>query len=88
MENMITGRHDCSNSEWTVKGVGGVKVISNLNSENALTLSDVLPCPLVILKERVPLDLINTVAAESNLPVVVRENVLSLSLNKVKQLCE
>lgn len=63
------------------KEVGGVKVISNLNGENALTLSDVLPCPLVILKERVPLDLIDAVAAKSNLPVGVRENVLSLNLH-------
>lgn len=54
---------------------GGGKVISNLNSKNVLTLSDVLPCPLVILEERMPLDLIYTITAKSNFPVGVREDI-------------
>lgn len=66
---------------------GGVKVITNLNSENVLTLSDVLPCPLVILEERMPLDLIDTIAAKSNFPVGVSEAMLSLSLEISTIMC-
>ena len=44
--------------------------------ENVLTFSDVLPCPLIVLEERMPLDLIYTVTAETNLPVEVRTDIV------------
>lgn len=57
-----------------------MKVIRKHNSETVLTVSDDLPCPLVILEERMPLNLIYTITAESNIPVRVSVDMLSLSL--------
>lgn len=51
-----------------VRGRGVWNLIRG-HSENVLTVSDVLPCPLVVLEERMPLDLIETIAAQSNFPV-------------------
>lgn len=48
---------------------GGFWNLIRGHSENVLTVSDVLPCPLVVLEERMPLDLIETIAAQSNFPV-------------------
>lgn len=84
MENMIAGYMIAVTVSRLPNEMGGVKVIRNLNGENALTVSDVLPRPLVILEERMPLDLIYTVTAESNFPVGVKEDTLSLIL---EQLC-
>lgn len=36
-----------------------------------LTVSDVFPCPLVILEERMPLYLVYAITAEPNLPAKV-----------------
>jgi len=60
-------------AEWNRRCEG------NLNRERVLTLSDVLPCPLVILEEGMPLDLIHAVAAKSNFPAGgVRKDTFSL----------
>lgn len=39
--------------------------------EHVLTLSNVLPCPLVILEEGMPLDLIEAVPTEANFPASI-----------------
>lgn len=65
MENMTAGCTIAVTVSRLPNETGGVKLIS----DNVLTLSDVLPCPLVILEERMPLDFIYTVTAESNFPV-------------------
>lgn len=40
-----------------------------------LTVSDVLPRPLVILEERMPLNLIEAITAKSNFPANVSDNM-------------
>lgn len=79
------GKHDrwlrhCSNSEQTAKCNGRCESIMS-NRGGVLTLSDVLPCPLVILEERMPLDLIDTITAKSNFSAGVREDMLSFILD-------
>lgn len=51
---------------------GGVKGICQLSSKNVLTLSDVVPSPLIILEERMPLDLVYTITTKSNFPIGVK----------------
>lgn len=76
MANMNAGYTIAVRVSGLSNEMGGVKVICNLSSENVLTLSDVLPCPLVILEERMPLDLIYTITAKPNFPVGVRRTYL------------
>lgn len=83
MENMIVGYMVAATVSRLPNEMGGVKAIRNLNSENVLTLSDVLPCPLVILEERMPLDLIYTITAKSNFPVGVREDILNFIISTI-----
>lgn len=40
---------------------------------NRLTVSDVLPRPLVVLEEGMSLDFIHAITAESNFPVATRQ---------------
>lgn len=83
MENMIAGYIVAVTVSRLPNEMGGAKAIRNLKSENVLTLSDVLPCPLVILEERMSLDLIYTITAKSNFPVEVKEDILSLIISTI-----
>ncbi len=78
MENMMSGCEAAVTVSRRPNEIGSAKVNGIPNREHILTLSDVLPCPLVILEERMPLDLIYTIAAKSDFPVGFREDMLSL----------
>lgn len=69
MENVIAGCTISVTVSRLPNETRGVKVIRNHNSENVLTLSDAIPCPLVILEEGMPLNLIYAITAKSNFPV-------------------
>ena len=79
MENMIAGCMIAVTVSRLPTETGGVTIIRNFKGENVLTFSDVLPCPLVILEERMPLDLFYTIAAKSNFPVEMREDPIIIS---------
>lgn len=78
MENMNAGCviEITASRRGRCEKLSGATAVKGGEKKSVLTLSDVLPCPLVILEERMPLDLVHTVTTEPNFPAGVRENIL------------